>query len=66
VLLVREDMEEMEENGVWVLYRGGDVENVSILRSGSKGELDGEGEGVWTFIRNVKACSVGEMTLRIG
>jgi hypothetical protein len=39
-------MEEMEENGVWVLYGGGDVENVSVLRSGSKGELDGEGEGV--------------------
>jgi hypothetical protein len=66
MLLVREDMEEMEENGVWVLYGGGDVENVSVLRSGSKGELDGEGEGVWTFIGNVKACSVGEMTLRIG
>jgi hypothetical protein len=66
VLLVREDMEEMEEDGVWVLCGGGGVENVSVLRSGSKGELDGEGEGVWTFIGNVKARGVGEMTLRIG
>jgi hypothetical protein len=61
----REDMEEMEEDGVWVLWGGGGVENVSVLRSGSKGELDGEGEGLWTF-GNVKACGVGEMTLRMG
>jgi hypothetical protein len=48
VLLVREreEREEMEEDGVWVLCGGGGVVNVSVLRSGSKGELDGEGEGV--------------------
>jgi hypothetical protein len=42
-VVVREsdDMEEMEEVGVWVLCEGGGVENVSVLRSGSKGELDG-------------------------
>jgi hypothetical protein len=67
VLLVRDDMDEMEEDGVWVLCGGGGVENVSVLRSGSKGELDGEGEGVsWTFIGKVKARGVGEMTLRVG
>lgn len=42
----REEREEMEEEGVWVLREGGGVENVSGPRSGSKGELDGEGEGV--------------------
>jgi hypothetical protein len=46
VVREREEMEEMEEDGMWVLRVGGGVENVSILRSGSKGELDGEGEGV--------------------
>ena len=66
VSVVREDMEEMDEDGVWVLWGGGGVENVSVLRSGSKGELDGEGEGVWAFIGNVKARGVGEMTLRMG
>ena len=50
---------------VWVLCRGGGVENVSVLISGSKGELDGEGEGVWTFIGNVKARGVGEITLMV-
>jgi hypothetical protein len=39
-LLVREDMAAMAENGLWDLYGGGDIENVSVLRSGSKGELD--------------------------
>ena len=68
VLVVKEDMEEMEEDGVWVLRVGGGVVNVSILRSGSKGELDGEGEGVceWTFIGKVKARGVGEITFSIG
>jgi hypothetical protein len=61
-----DEMDEMDEDGVWVLWGGGGVENVSSLRSGSKGELDGEGEGVWTFIGNVKARGVGEMRLRIG
>jgi hypothetical protein len=46
VMRKREEMEEMEEDGVWVLGGGGGVVNVSVLRSGSKGELDGEGEGV--------------------
>ena len=65
----REEMDEMEEDGVWVLREGGGVENVSCLRSGSNGELDGEGEGVWrewTFIGNVKARGVGETMFRIG
>jgi hypothetical protein len=69
VLVVKEseDMEEVEENGVWVLCEVGGVENVSILKSGSKGELeDGEGKGVWTFIGNVKVHGVGEITLRTG
>ena len=57
-LLVREDMEDMEESVVWVLCGGRDVENVSVLRSGSKGELDGEGEGVWTEIGNVPPVKV--------
>jgi len=61
-----EEMEEMEEDGVWVLLKGGGVENVSGPRSGSNGELDGEGEGVWTFMGNVKARGVGEMTFSIG
>jgi hypothetical protein len=64
--VVKEEMEEMEEDGVWDLRVGGGVVNVSILRSGSKGELDGEGEGVWTFIGKVKARGVGEITLSIG
>jgi len=59
-------MEEMDEEGVWVLREGGGVENVSGVRSGSKGELDGEGEGVWTFMGKVKARGVGEMTLKMG
>jgi hypothetical protein len=42
----REEMDEIEEDGVWVLLKGGGVENVSGLRSGSNGELDGEGEGL--------------------
>jgi len=46
VVLLRDEMDEMDEDGVWVLWGGGGVENVSVLRSGSKGELDGEGEGV--------------------
>jgi hypothetical protein len=67
VVREREEMEEMEEDGVWVLWGGGGVVNVSVLRSGSKGELDGEGEGVsWTFIGKVKARGVGEITLRRG
>ena len=35
VLVVREseNMEEMEEDGVWVLCEGGGVEDVSVLRS---------------------------------
>ena len=42
----REAFDEIEEDGVWVLLEGGGgVENVSSLRSGSNGELDGEGEG---------------------
>jgi hypothetical protein len=65
VLVVRES-EDMEEDGVWTLCEGGSIENVSCLRSGSKGELDGEGEGAWTFIGNVKARGVGEITLRMG
>ena len=47
-------MDEMKEDRVWVLCRGGGIENVSILRSESK---DGEGEGVWTFINSV-LCSL--------
>jgi hypothetical protein len=66
VVRVSEDMEEMKVDGVWVLCEGGGVENVSVLRSRSKGELDGEGEGVRTFIGNVRAHSVGEITLRMG
>ena len=31
-LLVREDMEEMEQDGVWVFCGGEGIENVSILR----------------------------------
>jgi len=46
VVREREDMEDMEEEGVWVLWGGGGVVNESRPRSGSKGELDGEGEGV--------------------
>lgn len=65
VVREREERDEMEEDGVWVLWGGGGVVNESVLRSGSKGELDGEGEGVWTF-GNVKARGVGEMTLRMG
>jgi len=62
-----EEMDEMEEDGVWVLLeRGGGVENVSGPRSGSNGELDGEGEGVWTFMGNVKARGVGEIILSRG
>ncbi len=41
----REEREEMEEDGVWVLRDGGGVENVSCLRSSSNGELDGDREG---------------------
>lgn len=62
----REEFDEIEEDGVWVLLEGGGVEIVSGLRSGSNGELDGEGEGVWTFMGNVKARGVGEMTFRVG
>lgn len=61
-----EEIDEIEEDGVWVLLEGGGVENVSGLRSGSNGELDGEGEGVWTFMGNVKARGVGEMTFSMG
>ena len=52
---------------VWVLSGGGGVlvENVSVLRSGSKGKLDGGWEGVRTIVRNVKARGIGEMTLKI-
>jgi hypothetical protein len=42
----REAMEVMEEDGVCVLRDGGGVENVRCERSGSNGELDGDGEGV--------------------
>ncbi len=42
----REAMDVMEEDGVWVLWNGGGVENVSDLRSGSNGEAEGDGEGV--------------------
>jgi hypothetical protein len=48
VVRERDEIEEIEEEGVWVLMKGGGVvENVSCLRSGSNGELDGEGEGEW-------------------
>jgi hypothetical protein len=66
VVTEREEMDEIEEDGVWVLLEGGGVENVSSLRSGSNGELDGDGEGLWTFMGNVKARGVGEMTLSKG
>ena len=56
VVFVRDEMEETEED-VWVLCGGGGVENVSVLRSGSKGELDGEGEGMWMFINSVLCSS---------
>jgi hypothetical protein len=47
VFKVREEIEEIEDDGVWVLWVGGGVvENVSGPRSGSNGESDGEGEGV--------------------
>jgi hypothetical protein len=66
----RDAIEEMEEDGVCVLREGGGgVENVSAPRSGSNGEMDGDGEGVWAFIAfigNIKARGVGEMTLSIG
>ena len=52
---------------MWVLLEGGGgVENVSGVRSGSNGELDGEGEGEWTFMGNVKARGVGEITFSMG
>ena len=51
----------MDEDGVWDLRVGGRVVNVSV--SGSKGELDGEGEGVWAFVGKVKARGFGEITL---
>ena len=50
---------------IWVLSGGGGIENVSALRSGSKGELDGGWEGVRTIVRNVKARGIGEMTLTV-
>ena len=53
VVLVRDDMG-------WVLCGGGGAENVSVLRSGSKGELDGEGDGVWTFRLVGTQASVSE------
>jgi hypothetical protein len=63
----REAFDEIDEDGVWVLLEGGGgVENVSSLRSGSNGELDGEGEGEWTFMGNVKARGVGEITFSMG
>ena len=66
-LVVNEAFDEIEDEGVWVLLvRGGGVENVSSLRSGSNGELDGDGEGEWTFMGNVKARGVGEMTFSMG
>ena len=64
--MVNEASDEMEDDGVWVLLDGGGVENVSGPRSGSNGELDGEGEGEWTFMGNVKARGVGEMTFSMG
>ena len=42
----RDAMEEMEDEGEWFLWEGGGVENVSGPRSGSNGELAGDGEGV--------------------
>ena len=66
-LVVNEALDEIEDEGVWVLReRGGGVENVSGPRSGSNGELDGEGEGEWTFMGNVKARGVGEMMFSMG
>jgi hypothetical protein len=66
-LVVNEAFEEIEDDGVWVLWKGGGgVENESGPRSGSNGELDGEGEGEWTFMGNVKARGVGEMTFSMG
>jgi len=66
-LVVNDALDEIEDEGVWVLReRGGGVENVSGPRSGSNGELDGEGEGEWTFMGNVKARGVGEMIFSIG
>jgi hypothetical protein len=65
-LVVNEASDEIEDDGVWVLLKGGGVENVSGPRSGSNGELDGEGEGEWTFMGNVKARGVGEMTFSMG
>jgi hypothetical protein len=65
--VVNEAFEEIEDDGVWVLWKGGGgVENESGPRSGSNGELDGEGEGEWTFMGNVKARGVGEMTFSMG
>jgi hypothetical protein len=65
VLVVREseDMEEMEEDGVWVLCEGGSIENMSVLRSGSKGEFG------WRRGRGVdvhRKRKGGEITLRWG
>ena len=62
----REEREEMEEDGVWVLCDGGGVVKLSCLRSGSNGELEGDREGAWAFIGNVKARGVGEITLNVG
>jgi hypothetical protein len=43
----RDAIEDMDEDGVCVRREGGGgVENVRDPRSGSNGELDGEGEGV--------------------
>ena len=71
-MLVRYEIDEMEEDGEWpewVLCGGGGVEiiNMSVLRSGSKGELDGEGEGegVWWTIQQRECQSINEPLLII-
>lgn len=62
----REAREEIEEEGVWVLFDGGGVVNESCLRSGSNGEIEGVREGAWTFMGKVKARGVGDITLNVG
>ena len=49
-MLVRDKIDEMEEDREWPKWvlcgeKGVEIINVRVLRSGSKGELDGEEEG---------------------
>ena len=46
IVLVFNEREEIEVDGMRVLLNGGGIENVSWLRSDSNSELEGECEGV--------------------